>query len=102
MFSKYVIFRNNKYIPSNAQAHKKGFKISADKSGAIDSAKFILAVLEQQRKDLERAITALGVVAVKIKKIDQITERITLITDNISELIRLIKETNNLQFKQEK
>jgi len=67
----------------------KGFKISSDKSGAIDSVKFIFAVLKQHKNDLGRLITELGIIADKVKKIEEITEHIHLIADNISELIEL-------------
>jgi hypothetical protein len=66
----------------------KGFAIDPKKSGAIESAKFILEVLKQHRSDLDHQTTKLGKNVAKIKKIDEHLERIQLIVDNISDLLR--------------
>jgi hypothetical protein len=66
----------------------KGFAIDSKKSGAIESAKFILEVLKQHRSNLDHQTTKLGKTVTKIKKIDKHLDRMQLIVDNISDLLR--------------
>jgi len=50
-FIEYIIARNNNYIPYDAKT-LRGIYISSDKAGAINSVKFVLAVLKQHTKEL--------------------------------------------------
>lgn len=91
-FIEYIIVRNNNYIPYDAKKLTEGFKISSDKAGAIDSVKFVLAVLKQHTKDLERLVTELDITEKRLKKIEEEMKKINLILDNISNLKEHIKE----------
>jgi hypothetical protein len=68
----------------------KGFKIDSGNSGAIDAVKFILSVLKQHEKDLDRLITELGHTAGKLKKIGALTDRIQLTADRLSASLKEI------------
>ena len=70
----------------------EGFKISSDKAGAINSIKFVLAVLKQHTKDLERLVTELDITQKRLKKIEEVMKKINIILDNISDLKERIKE----------
>jgi ABC-type transporter Mla subunit MlaD len=54
----------------------------------IDSVKFILDVLKQQRNDLDRIITKLGHMTAEFNKIDKLMDKIQLIADDLSDLLR--------------
>lgn len=68
----------------------KGFKIDSENSGAIDAVKFILSVLKQHEKDLDRLITELGYTADKLKKIGELTDKIQLTADRLSASLKEI------------
>jgi hypothetical protein len=66
----------------------KGFAIDSNKSGAIDTAKFILDVLKQHRNDLNRLVTKLGHTAAEFKKIDESMDRMQFIVDDLLDSLR--------------
>ena len=76
------------YISSIQKVIWKGFTIDSKKSGAIDSVKFILDVLKQQRNDLDLLITKLGHTATEFNKINKSMDKIQLIADDLSDLLR--------------
>jgi hypothetical protein len=66
----------------------KGFAIDSNKSGAIDTAKFILDVLKQHRNDLIRLVTKLGQTAAEFKKIDELIDKMQLIVDDLLDSLK--------------
>jgi D-arabinose 1-dehydrogenase-like Zn-dependent alcohol dehydrogenase len=66
----------------------KGFAIDSKKSGAIESAKFILEVLKQHRIDLDRQIKKLNEIAIAFRKMDELVSKTQMILDDLSVLLR--------------
>jgi hypothetical protein len=89
-FIEYIIARNNNYIPYDAKT-LRGIYISSDKAGAINSVKFVLAVLKQHTKELERLVTELDITKKRLNKIEDLMNKINLVLDDISDLKERIK-----------
>jgi D-arabinose 1-dehydrogenase-like Zn-dependent alcohol dehydrogenase len=66
----------------------KGFAINPKKSGAIESAKFILEVLKQHRIDLDKQLKKLNEIAIAFRKMDELVSKTQMILDDLSVFLR--------------
>jgi D-arabinose 1-dehydrogenase-like Zn-dependent alcohol dehydrogenase len=66
----------------------KGFAIDSKKSGAIESAKFILEVLKQHRIDLDKQLKKLNEIAIAFRKMDELVSKTQMILDDLSVFLR--------------
>jgi hypothetical protein len=69
---------------------EKRLPSESSKDRALEALDFVINVLKEQEKDLDRLIDKLGKTTVSSEKIGKVEERITTIQDEISSLIKLV------------